>query len=450
MGSNNVSRRQFLTKASAGTLTAMTMGSLTAYGNVSKNSSKLALLGGKPVRTKSWPDWPYCDKHILKSLTETAKNGQWCRIQGGAHQVKDFQKAWAKINGVKHCVGTGSGTQALHTCVEAMGFGPGDEIITSPYTDPGTISSIISARALPVLADLDVESYQLDPADVEKRITPNTKALMPVHMMGQPCDIESIMAIAKKHNLKVIEDACQGHMAVINGKMLGTIGDVGCFSFQSSKIITSGEGGAIIGNDDELMDKCYTVHNHGTSARGFTETIGPKYRMNEFEGAVLMGQMPGLKERFEKRNANAAYITEQLKYLKGIRPQKLYPGTESGSYYLYTMSYDKNYFDGLSRDEFIRAVNAEGIKLSAYIKGGLHRQPWVDHILSLPVYKKMYSAARLKEYKEQCQCPKCDQVCDEMLMLWSSGPLLADKKDMDDIVNAIYKVYDNRKSLIKA
>jgi len=450
MNTDKLSRRDFLAGVSAGTLAMMTVGSVGAYGNIIKRGSKLAVLGGAPVRTKGWSDWPYCDAEILESLTKTAKSGQWCRIQPGATQVKDFQKAWAKINGVKHCVATGSGTQALHTCVEALGIGPGDEVITSPYTDPGTISSILSARALPVLADLDVESYQLDAGEVEKLINSNTKAIMPVHVMGQPCEIGRIMAIAKKHNLKVIEDACQSHMAVFDGKMLGTIGDVGCFSFQSSKVIACGEGGAVIGNDDELMDRCYTVHNHGTSARGLTETIGPKYRMNEFEGAVLMGQMSGVKERFEKRNANAVYLTEQLKDLKGIRPQKLYAGTESGSYYLYTMSYNKDYFDGLDREEFLRAVKAEGVDLSPYLKRGLHREPWIDHILDLPVYKKMYSAKRLKEYKEQRACPKCDQVCDEMLMLWSSGPLLDGKKDMDDIVDAIYKVYENRKLLIKA
>ncbi|HUU94462.1 MAG TPA: DegT/DnrJ/EryC1/StrS family aminotransferase, partial [Phycisphaerae bacterium] len=310
MDSTNLTRRQFIAAASAGSLATVASRSIPAYGNVTKKASKLAILGGEPVRKKKdWPDWPYWDEKVVDSVVETTKSRVWCRIQSKSGTVPTLEKKFAELIGAKFCVATGSGTQALHTCVEAMGIGPGDEVITSPYTDPGTIASILSARALPVLADLDTESYQLDPADVECKITENTKAIMPVHMMGQPCDIGRIMQIAKKHNLKVIEDAAQAHLAEYRGKKLGTIGDLGCFSFQSSKTIACGEGGAVIGNDEELMDKCYTVHNHGTSRRGVTEVAGPKYRMNEFEAAVLLGQWPGIFERFERRNQNAAHLT---------------------------------------------------------------------------------------------------------------------------------------------
>ncbi|HUS71471.1 MAG TPA: DegT/DnrJ/EryC1/StrS family aminotransferase, partial [Sedimentisphaerales bacterium] len=316
-----------------------------------------------------------------------------------------------------------------------------------PYTDPGTIASILSARALPVLADLDHQSYQLDPDDVERRITENTKAIMPVHMMGQPCDMEKIMEIAKKHNLKVIEDAAQAHLAEYKGKKLGTIGDLGCFSFQSSKTIACGEGGGIIGNDEELMDKCYTVHNHGTSRRGRTEVAGPKYRMNEFEAAVLLGQLPGVKERFARRNKNAAYLTSRLKDIPGIVPQKLYEGTASGSFYLYATTYRKEYFNGAERSKFLKAVSAEGVSLSPYIRQGLHKEPWIEHILNSKVYQKMFSGKRLQRYRRECECPICDQVCQEMVMIWASGPLLGNKEDMDDIANAIIKVYENRDKL---
>jgi dTDP-4-amino-4,6-dideoxygalactose transaminase len=349
--------------------------------------------------------------------------------------------------GTKFCVATGSGTQALHTCVEALGIDAGDEIITSPYTDPGTIASILSARALPVLADLDSESYQLDPDDVERRITENTKAIMPVDMMGQPCNLEKITAIAKKHNLKVIEDACQAHLAEYQGKKSGTIGDVGCFSFQSSKTIACGEGGAIIGNDEELMDNCYTVHNHGTSRRGRTEVAGPKYRMNEFEAAVLLGQLPGVQERFAHRNQNAAYLTSKLKDIPGIFPQKLYEGTTSGSFYIYAMTYRKEYFNNADRSKFLKAMHAEGVSLDGYIRQGLHREPWVEHILDSKVYQKMFSKERLQRYRAENSCPNCDKVCQELVMIWASGPLLGTRDDMDDVANAILKVYENRDKL---
>ncbi|MEN6335636.1 MAG: DegT/DnrJ/EryC1/StrS family aminotransferase, partial [Phycisphaerales bacterium] len=167
---------------STGSLAVAASKTVPAYGNLTKKASQLAILGGEPVRkNKPWPDWPSCcwDEKLTESLLKTAKSGIWCRIQAASGTVPTFEKEYAKLMGARFCVATGAGTQALHTCVEALGIGPGDEVITSPYTDPGTIQGILSARALPVLADLDVESYQLDPADVEKKINENTKAIMP-------------------------------------------------------------------------------------------------------------------------------------------------------------------------------------------------------------------------------------------------------------------------------
>jgi len=448
MNKNNLTRRQFIVVASAGSLAGVTSRSIPAYGNITKKASKLAILGGEPVRkNKSWPSWPYWDENVIESVLATTKSRIWCRIQSKSGTVPTFEKKFAQLIGTKFCVATGSGTQALHTCVEALGIGPGDEVITSPYTDPGTIASILAARALPVLADLDRESYQLDPDDVERRVTENTKAIMPVHMMGQPCHMDAIMEIAKKHNLKVIEDAAQAHLAEYKGKKLGTIGDLGCFSFQASKTIACGEGGAIIGNDEELMDKCYTVHNHGTSRQGRTEVAGPKYRMNEFEAAVLLGQLPGVQERFARRNQNAAYLTSRIKDIPGIFPQKLYEGTTSGSFYIYAMTYRKEYFNDADRGKFLKALRAEGVSLDDYIGQGLHKEPWTEHILNSKVYQKMFSSDRLRRYRQENRCPNCDKVCQEMVMIWASGPLLGTQQDMDDIANAILKVYENRDKL---
>lgn len=443
----NITRRQLLATASIGMMTTLSQGA-SAPNNLVKKAGKLAILGGEPVRkSKSWPEWPYRDQKVTDSLMKTLQSGNWCRIDTPSGTVTAFEKEYAALLGAKFCVATGSGTQALHTCVEAMGIGPGDEVITSPYTDPGTIASILSARALPVLADLDRDSFQLDPADVERKINENTRAIMPVHMMGQPSHMERFMQIARKHNLKVIEDSCQAHLAEYQGKKLGTIGDVGCFSFQTSKTLACGEGGAIIGDDETLMDQCYTVHNHGTSRRGRTETIGPKYRMNELEAAVLLGQLPGVQERFARRNRNAARLTARLKDIPGLVPQKLYEGTASGSFYLYAMSYRKEHFNGVDRSVYLKALAAEGVSLSPYIKQGLHREPWIDHIVKSKVYTKMFSDARLRLYREQCECPVCDQVCQEMAMIWASGPLLGTEADMDDIADAIEKVYENRDQL---
>lgn len=445
-------RRQFLAAVSVSSIGAMVAPSLPALGNlVTRKAGPLAILGGTPVRTAKWPNWPalLADEKMMESITKTTKSGIWSRIQSPVNgTVATFEKEFARLMGTQYCVGTGSGTQALATCVEAMDIGPGDEVITSPYTDFGTISAILTSRALPVLADLDRYSYQLDPADVARKINKNTKAIIPVHMMGSACDMDSIMALAKKHNLKVIEDACQANFAHYRGKQLGTIGDVGCFSFQASKQISCGEGGAIIGNDQALMDACYTVQNHGTDRKGYNVTIGPKYRMNEFEGAVLMGQLGTAQDRFNLRNENARYLISQLKGFKGLVPQKQYAGAESSGYYNFAMSYHKEHFKGADRSKFLKAIAAEGVGLSAYIARGLHSEPWVDHILGLKEYQQMYTPSRLQQYRQELHCPNCDIVVkEEMVILAGVGPLLGTKKDMDDVMNAIMKVHENRDKL---
>jgi perosamine synthetase len=448
MKAKDFTRRKFVGTVSAGTLGAVTMGSIPSFG-IGETSNKLAILGGDPVRkNKSWPDWPYVDKNVLDSIEKTTQSGIWCRIQAKDGTVPTFEKEYAEMLGVTRCVAVGSGTQALHTAVEALGLGPGDEVITSPYTDPGTIAAILSARALPVLADIDRYSFQVDPDDVERRINKNTKAIMPVHMMGQPADMDRFLEIARKHNLFLIEDSCQAHFAKFRGKMLGSLGDIGCFSHQSSKVLACGEGGSIISNNADLMEQCYTVQNHGTSKHGRTETIGPKYRMNEFEGAILLGQLPTVLERHALRNKNANYLTSKIKDIPGITPQKLYDGTEEGSFYLYTMNYNKDEYSGVPRETYLKALAAEGIGLSPYIKNGLHKEPWVDNIINRKVYQQMYGKNRLEEFKEEMACPVCDLICDEeMVMLWASGPLLGTTADMDDVINALAKVYENRDQL---
>ncbi len=450
--SNSFSRRQFIKTTSAGAIVASQLIPAYAFTSCNSTTGKLAALGGTPVRSnKTWPEWPYRDQNVIDSVLKTTKNGIWCRINDKINgTVVTFEKKYAEMMSVKHCVAVGSGTQALHTSIEALGLGPGDEVITSPYTDPGTISAILSARALPVLADIDRHSFQLDPDDVERRINENTKVIMPVHMMGQPADMDRFIKMVKKHNLLMIEDSAQAHFAKFRGKMLGTLGDLGCFSHQSSKVLACGEGGSVVGNNEELMDRVFTVQNHGTSKRGRTETIGPKYRMNEFEGAVLLGQLPTVMERHATRNKNAKYLTSKIKDIPGIQPQKLYDGTEEGSFYLYSMSYDKKVYNGIDRSKYLKALAAEGISLSPYIANGLHKEPWVDNIIGRRVYQKMYAPERLKQFKEEMACPNCDIVCDEeMVMLWASGPLTGTQEDMDDVINALAKVYENRDQLNK-
>lgn len=446
-----MTRRAFITALSTGAAAAATANvvrPIERFTASTANHKKLALLGGTPVAPdKQWPKWPYVDEAIVERVADTVRTGKWCRkdIKGG--NVDTFEQAYADLLGARGCVCTGSGTQALHTVVEALGIGPGDEVITSPYTDMGTIASILSARALPVLADIDKESFQIDPKDVEFRINRRTKALMPIHIMGQSCEMDRFLEMARRHNLKLIEDACQAHLAEYRGQKCGTLGDAGCFSFQSSKVISCGEGGGIVSNNPKLLEDCYTVQNHGTDRLGRSVTIGPKYRMNELEAAILLGQFEHALEQNAKRNENARYLYKQFEGFKPLVPQKLYEGGEHGSFYLYTWSFRDEYWDGIPRTAFLKAIAAEGIKLSPYIKNGLHKEPWTENILNRKEYRAMYSPSRLREYRDSLYLPGVDWVCDHMVMLWAGGPLLAEKKDMDDLVEAIMKVYENREQL---
>lgn len=451
MKAKDFTRRKFVSVVSAGSVAMVATGAAPAFGKITgmtQTAAKLAVLGGEPVRkNKPWNKWPFIDQNVVDSIVKTTNSGRWCRMGAPNSTATSFEKEFSAMLNAKYFVGTGSGTQALNTCVEALEIGAGDEVITSPYSDMGTIASILVCRALPVMVDLDPESFQIDPDKIERKITPNTKAIMPVHIMGVPCNMEKVMAVAKKHNLKVIEDSCQAHLAEYQGKKLGTIGDLGAFSFQESKVISCGEGGGVAGNDEMMMERVFTVQNHGTTRKGVTERIGPKYRMTEFEGAILMGQLPGFKERHEIRNSNANYLRSKLKNFPGLVPQKQYEGTASSAYYKFALYYHKEHFNNADRLKFQKAIQAEGIPLSGYIAHGLHKEPWTDYIQNLKVYQKMYSPERLQQYKAELNFPNCDSVCSEVLVIAGPGPLLGTKADMDDIVNAIMKVYDNRDKL---
>lgn len=453
MKKRDFTRRKFITTVSVGSVAAVAAGpAFPIIGKTSGNAQKLAVLGGEPVRTKEWLDWPLAgvNEHVINEVMNTVKSGKWVRYT--SDRVKTFEKEWAKIVGRKEAICVNSGTSALNTAVEALGIGAGDEVITSPYSDIGTIMAITVSRALPVMADLDPESYQLDPEDVERRITSNTKAIIPVHIMGVSCDMKRILEIAQKHNLKVIEDACQAHLAEFNGKRLGTLGDLGCFSFQGSKAVACGEGGSIVGDDPELMHNAWAYEEKGYArhikAPNNAIRIGPKYRMHEFEGAILMGQIPGMEERFEKRNANADYLTSKLSEIPGFVPQKKYPGTGKSTYWRYAVSYNKEHFNEADLDTVSMAIRAEGVPFSPYIRNGFHKQgPWYEYMLNMKEYRNTYSKATLKRYRDEFSYPNCDRVCNEVLAIYGMGVLLGSREDMDDIVNAVRKVYENRDQL---
>lgn len=452
MVKNNISRRGFLGKASAITAGTMLAGPFKSFSQTKKVSGELAVLGGTPVhdvKTQPWPDWPWMDKTVEDTTMKSYKSGRWTRYEAQKLRISMVQKLEADLPAflnAKHVRMTNAGTNALSAAVHALDIGAGDEIITSPYTDMGTIAAILSARALPILADLNPLSYQLDPADVERKITSKTKAIMPVHIMGVACDMDNIMRIAKKHKLKVIEDSCQAIMATHNGRTLGTIGDIGCLSFQASKVVGCGEGGAIFTNNQELANQAYTVIEHGTDylKGGGNVRIGPKYRMPEVVAAILVGQLGTHKERHDIRNKNARFLDAKFKGFKGLQPQVKY-GNGDGAYYHYALTYNPEHFGEVPIANFYKAMNAEGIPVGGYIAKGLHKDSWIDYITTLPEYNVLFSKARLDDFKAKNKnMPNCDKVCATVVRLSGGGPLTAPQSYMEDFYNAVMKVYENR------
>jgi len=448
MNKNDLTRRQFIAAASAGSLAAAASRAIPAYGNPSRKAGKLAILGGQPVRTKGFPGWPIWDKNNDEELIlSVLRSGIWSR----AKVVSEFEKKYAALMGAKRCLATTNGTNALLTALHVLGIGIGDEVLVGPYTFIATIDVIFLSGALPIMIDTDRETFQVNPDKMEEKITENTKAILPVHILGLPANMDKINAIARKHNLLVVEDACQAWLAEWRGKKCGTLGDLGCFSFQNSKNLPCGEGGAILGDDDEIMDKCYSYHNFG---RPYGETmltlsgyvrLGTKCRMAEYQAAILLAQMKRLEKQTQTRNENAKYLTSRIKDIPGIIPHKLYDGVTQAAYHLYPFRYDKEKFNGLSRGKFLSALKAEGIPCSSGYNR-VNKNAFFENALQSKNFRKTYSKKRLDRCRQLNHCPDDERLCDEAVWFFHSL-LLGTKRDMDDVADAILKIYENRDKL---
>ena len=309
-------------------------------------AEKPAILGGARVRTEPFPSWPVTDNRDEKALLDVLRNGKWCRLSG--QQVRRFEAAYAELTGAKYCVATANGTSALLASLGALEIGPGDEVIVTPYTFVATINVVLMHHAVPIFVDSDRETFQIDVRKIEAAISERTAAILPVHLGGSAADLDAILAIAEKHKLPVIEDACQAHMGEWRGRKLGTWGATGCFSFQASKNLNSGEGSAILTDDADLAERCYSFHNNGGSRRsGYSGTRSVNLRMTEFQGALLQAQMARLEDQSRTREENAKYLSSMLREIPGISPARMYDGCTRNAYHLYMFRYDRKHFGEL-------------------------------------------------------------------------------------------------------
>jgi len=458
MTTNSFSRREFIKKNSLVGLGVLAS-SAVAFPAVSfadtSEADIPALLGGARAYTKRWPKWPEWEPATdEKRLLEVMRSGVWSR----ANVTAEFEQKWAQLIGAKRCLSVVNGTSALIAALTQAGLGGGDEVIVPPYTFIATVAAVLMTGAMPVFADVDPATFQIDPKCIEKKITPRTRAILPVHILGLPADMVNIMAIAEKHNLVVIEDACQAWLAEINQKKVGTFGLAGCYSFQNSKHLAMGEGGAIVSDDDEFIDRCFSFHNYGNSygsmvgtVGGGTVMVGTKMRLSEYQAAIGLAQLVRLEEETARRNENAAYLKSEIEKIPGIVPYKLYDGVTRAAFHLFPFRYKKEQFQGLSRGKFLEALNAEGVPCSSGY-APLNKMPYLGQTFQTKNFQLMYpkEMLNLQRYLEDNQCPESDRLCNEEAVWLSQNLLLADKSAMDSIAVAINKIHKNADKLLNA
>ncbi|MFB3825416.1 MAG: DegT/DnrJ/EryC1/StrS family aminotransferase [Bryobacteraceae bacterium] len=433
-----MNRRAFLAAVPA----AVTPASLMA-------AERPAALGGKPVRSESFPSWPLFDAAEEQGLLEVLRSRKWGR--GSGQEVNRFEAAYARFTGAKGCLTTVNGTNALYISLNVLGVEPGDEVLVPPFTFVATVNVVLRQHALPVFVDSDIDTFQIDPKKMEPLVNDRTRAVIPVHLGGNTADMDGVLAVARKHNLLVIEDACQAWVAQWRGRNVGRPGNCGCFSFQASKNINAGEGGAIISDDENFIERCYGFHTQGRMRKSFDEfsygMSGTNLRMTEFQAAVLQAQLGRLEEHSKRREQNAAYLTSLLREIPGIAPARMYEGCTRNAYHLYMLRYEKEKFAGLPRDKFLKAVRAEGIPLSQGY-GPLNRSPFLKTTLQSRGFRRLFSAERIKRWEEQNVTPMNDRMCNEVCWMGHSV-LLADRGAMDQIAEAIRKVQKHAPELAR-
>lgn len=423
----------------------------------SADSPTLAINGGTSVRTRPFTTWPIHDDAERDAVATVAESGKWWRCAysadeldikspdqlEGRSRVEAFEERFAKAHGAKYAVAVTNGTVALEIALRAAGIQPGDEVITTPYTFIATSLCIMNQLAVPVYTDIDPHSYNMDASQIEGLITERTKAIIPVHFAGNPCDMRAINAVAKKHELVVIEDAAHAHGVELEGQgFAGTWGDVGCFSFQESKNVATGEGGMLLTNDKQLYDMAFSLHHLGRHEgelwyKHFHQ--GWNARMNELTAAIGIVQLGRLFEQNARRMENSAYLCAALAQLPGLEPCRNHPEIVKHSHHLQMLRYDADVSVGMSRDELIAALNAEGIPCLA----GYTFPNYANPFMNSDETRSRFAAAgiTLPDYAAYAdRCPHTERACYGEAIWLEHRLLLGDKRDMDDIIAGFTKL----------
>jgi dTDP-4-amino-4,6-dideoxygalactose transaminase len=388
----------------------------------------LAIDGGTPVRTDPFGGWPVWGEEEERALLAALRSGHWGSLDGTF--VKRLEQEYAAFCGARFGVSCVNGTMALTVALKAIGVGPGDEVLVPPYTFIATASAALMIGAIPVFVDVDAETLLMDPALIDAAVSPRTKAIVPVHHAGSPADMDGIMAAARRHGLRVIEDAAQAHGAAWRGTPVGAIGDVGTFSFQSSKAINAGEGGMMVTNDAGLEEQLWSYRNVGRRKGGeWYEHVrlGWNLRLTEFQAAVLLEQLRRFPAQQAHRTDSAAYLSSRLAAIPGVVPLRVPDGVTAHSWYSYHFRWLGEPDGGLTKLAFSAALRAEGIpNFHGYVP--LNRNEAVRA-----------EVVRLGG-PEPGPCPCAERAADHEVIMLSLPLLMGSHGDLDQVADAVAKV----------
>jgi dTDP-4-amino-4,6-dideoxygalactose transaminase len=406
--------------------------------------SALALLGGGKAKSKPFPIWPHYDEAEERALKQVLESRIWWRTPGT--KTLEFEQAFAKFHGARHGIAVTNGTAALEVTMAGLGIGAGDEVILPDFTFVATASAVLFANALPVLVDVDPGTYCINPDLVEEAITPRTKAVIAVHMGGHPADLDRLKKIAGHKKLALIEDSSHAHASEWKGKRIGTFGVAGTFSFQSSKLMTAGEGGIIISNDEKFERQARSVHDCGRMPGEWFYShfiYGSNYRLSEWQGAVLQAQLGRLDEQTKVRHRNARLLDRLLGTIPGITPQTLDDRCTRNSQYAYIFHVNKKEFAGIATERFIAAMNAEGIPNQASYPP-LHQL----HMFRNGEYRKRLCGKQAKESHAFLKRPFPATQTAAWETVWIPQPaLLGDEGDVEEIAASLSKIQKHAKDL---
>jgi len=404
------------------------------------NRESLAINGGSKVKTTPFGTGKRFGFEEVAELVE-ALNQNTLFYHFGS-KVKQFLHDFNDIYGVRYSVATSSGTASIHVALGAAGISVGDEVITSPITDQGTLVGILYQNAIPVFADLDPHTYNMDPASIEARITPRTKAIVVVHLAGNAADMDAIMAIARRHHLKVIEDCAQSYLTRYKGKLVGTIGDYGCFSTNDFKHISTGDGGIVTVNSGEEADYHIThafadknYQRFGSSVQRDLHLLAPNYRMTELQGAVGIAQLKKLEHICGKRQRYGDQITAGIGHLPGVQVHKVEQGIDC-TYWFYMFRLELDQLT-CTRAEFCKALEAEGVpNMEGYIPDVVYMQPLFQNRTAYPGSNFPFDLTEISY--ERGLCPNAENILQTAVRLQVNE--FFTEQDIEDMIAGIAKV----------